>query len=602
MLKKIVSTTAVTFLLTTMISFIGVTTANATAPVIASTSTISSTQANPSISITTSASSLNSDFANWPIDFGTTGLTRSGMSTNNGDVTISFLGTATCGGTITVRANAGAYISPSQTLNSNTLSFVISSAGCVGTQITIARAPAAPSGGNLTSTSDVTFAVTNATVGSITWSPTATTFLADTAYSATITITRTSTNTFPAVSANGFTLTGAGSGGATDTSSAVTAGATTATVTIAFPNTGAGSLQACSSDLLSSSSTIKGVAITLGQSRPSDQFSDFYSPGPLRGSVTLTEAQASGTGTTSMTTTDGSPAYWLYIAPGINSFSHTSISGTSNQSSESVVNRRDFIVRVVPTTCSEQYYWLTINVGSSSSSTSSSAQSAAATAAAAAAAFGAGQKLAKSVGAQQNLYSAFLGNKPGSIEDFRSANINVTTAASLNRINAEILKLPTIDRTDFSKIKALAEKIEFDESFFNPVARPVAATYATYGVPGVTDRIVAKVNAQVLELPAAQRLDIKAIMEIAKAESFVDRVANTETRSSVSATLLISKGLMPADYPKKLSLIQGLGSYPEGSLNTMAKIEAAIKEQIAKAQAPRLRTAEIKAKIAARKK
>ena len=226
----------------------------------------------------------------------------------------------------------------------------------------------------------------------------------------------------------------------------------------------------------------------------------------------------------------------------------------------------------------------------------------AAAAAAADQAFGEGLRLRKMISAQQNLSSAFLGDKSGSIDDFRAANITVTTTASLIRINAEILKLSGLDRIDFAKIKVLAEKIEFDESFFNAAARPAASTYATYGVAGVTDRILAKVNAQVLELPAAKRLDTKAIIEIANVESFIDRVANTETRSSVSANLLISKGLMPADYPKKLSLIQGLGSYPEGSLNTMAKIEAAIKEQIAKAQAPRLRTAEIKAKIAARKK
>lgn len=258
-----------------------------------------------------------------------------------------------------------------------------------------------------------------------------------------------------------------------------------------------------------------------------------------------------------------------------------------------------------------KYYLIDVQVSAngsspSSSSSSSSAQSAAATAAATAAAvataFGAGLKLTKTVGAQQNLSSAFLGNKSGSIEDFRSANINVTTTASLNRINAEILKLSVADRTDFVKIKVLAEKIEFDESFFNATSRPTAATYATYGVPGVTERVVAKVNEKVLELPAAQRLDTKAITEIANVESFIDRVANPATRSSVSASLLISKGLMPADYPKKISLIQGLGSYPEGSLNTLAKIEAAIKEVIAKAEAPRSRTAEIRAKIAARNK
>jgi hypothetical protein len=49
-------------------------------------------------------------------------------------------------------------------------------------------------------------------------------------------------------------------------------------------------------------------------------------------------------------------------------------------------------------------------------------------------------------------------------------------------------------------------------------------------------------------------------------------------------------------------VVRGLASYPDGSLNSLEKIEAAIKEQIFKAEAPKRRFAEIKAKIAARKK
>jgi hypothetical protein len=52
------------------------------------------------------------------------------MSTSNGIATINFSGTATCGGTLTVRANAAAYLAPLQTENSNTLTFVISGSTC----------------------------------------------------------------------------------------------------------------------------------------------------------------------------------------------------------------------------------------------------------------------------------------------------------------------------------------------------------------------------------------------------------------------------------------------------------------------------------------
>ena len=227
------------------------------------------------------------------------------------------------------------------------------------------------------------------------------------------------------------------------------------------------------------------------------------------------------------------------------------------------------------------------------------AEAAAAKAAAEAAAIA---RAAEIAAAQNSLATALRANRAGTLSEYRAATINITTDAGLTRLNAEVLKLSANDRADFAKIKAIADKIEFDESFFNATARPTLATYSIYGVTGVTERILAVVNAKVLELPAALRADIKAMQELVNAESFIDRVANPATRSSVSAATLVTKGLLPADSPYKFSVVQGLASYPEGSLNSMAKIEAAVKEQIEKAEAPKRRLAQIKAKIAARRK
>jgi hypothetical protein len=123
---------------------------------------------------------------------------------------------------------------------------------------------------------------------------------------------------------------------------------------------------------------------------------------------------------------------------------------------------------------------------------------------------------------------------------------------------------------------------------------------AGYGVRN--DNVAAKASAAILKLSAADRENTHKIIEIISREDFIDRVAVTETRSTVRSTELISRGLLAADSTKKHSVIQGLASYPDGSLNSLEKIEAAIKEQIAKAQAPRLRTVEIRARIAARNK
>jgi len=227
---------------------------------------------------------------------------------------------------------------------------------------------------------------------------------------------------------------------------------------------------------------------------------------------------------------------------------------------------------------------------------------AAAAAAKAAAEAAAIARAAEIATAQTALATVLRGDKAGSLSEYRSANINITTTAALTRLNAEVLKLSAADRADFAKIKAIADKIEFDEAFFNATARPSIATYAANGVTGVTERILTTINAKVLELPAARRLDTVAIKEIVKVESFVDLVANTQTRGGVTSTSLIQRGLLPADTPYKHSVRSGLVSYPEASLNTMAKIETAIKAELEKAGARKAKTVEIRARIAARNK
>ena len=226
----------------------------------------------------------------------------------------------------------------------------------------------------------------------------------------------------------------------------------------------------------------------------------------------------------------------------------------------------------------------------------------AAAAAKAAAEAAAAVRAAEVAVAQTKLSTVLKADKAGTIDEYKSANVNISTAASLARINAEVLKLSANDRSDFAKIKAIADKIEFDESFFNAAARPTLSTYAKYEVVGVTERILPTINAKVLELPAALRVDAKAIQDLVKIESFVDRVANTETRGGVTSVSLIERGLLPADTPYKHSVRSGLGLYPEGSLNTMEKIEAAIKAELLKAGARKAQTAEIRARIAARNK
>lgn len=169
-------------------------------------------------------------------------------------------------------------------------------------------------------------------------------------------------------------------------------------------------------------------------------------------------------------------------------------------------------------------------------------------------------------------------------------------------VTDQILQLDPPKRSNVATINSIADGAAFYDAFFNPLFPATVAIYTRYGYTAVTERTLVKVNAKVQELPLVKRTGTTSIQEIATIENFIDRVANPATRSTVSSKVLITNGLLPAESPYKFSVVQGLASYPEVSLNTMEKIEAAIKAEIAKAEAPKLRLAAIKAKIASRKK
>lgn len=355
---------------------------------------------------------------------------------------------------------------------------------------------------------------------------------------------------------------------------------------------------------LSASSTIKGVTITsLGTPNTS-------TASIVAGSVTLTSAQAADTSNSGSFVTsfikDSLASITVRKAPVGTAWASIGV-GNAYDGSAAISDGDIFMIFIGSGGPSNRYI---INVtvtggGSSSSSPTLTAEqiTAAAKAAADAIAAAKAEAIAAEIAvAQTKLSSVLKSDKPGSIEEYKSSNIQVSTAASLARINAEVLKLSASDRSDFAKIKAIADKIEFDEAFFNTSARPTLDTFVQKGIQGVTERTLATINSKILALPLEKRSDLNAIQEIVKVESFVDRVANPATRASVSSSTLVSKGLLAADSPYKYLVTSGLASYPEGSLNTLAKIEAAIKTELDKAGARKAKTEALKAKIASRYK
>jgi hypothetical protein len=556
MLKKILSTFSAALLLTSVISIFTAPTANAVAPVITSTSTISSTQANPSVVINTSASALNSTFANWTIGLGTTGLTRTGISTNNGIATINFSGTARCGGTLTIRANAAAFTSPTQTENSNTLSFEISGEACSSDATLSATS-------TIKGVTVVSLGTPGTNPGNITARGSvhiSTAAAADTSNSGSyitnfITSDSSATKVYVWKHAVGGNLMNSSTYNGTaaisdgDIFSIYVQAEDNSTyklyaidVQVSANGPSSSSTPAiCSSEQLSSSSTIKGVAFDAGTRQASS--TDFNGAGSSNmGSITLTEAQASGNGVTSIVATGGATATWLHVGPSINSWGNDDISTTANLAGVTLAYGELFEIKISGSGCAD-YYRISITVESEDSGPTLTEEEIAANAAAQTEAQAAAVLATALATAKVVLATQFSSNKPVTLQQFLDANYGVRNSTVAANVSAAILKLPVADRDNSQKIH-----------------------------------------------------------EIVNFENFIDRVAVLGTRSTVRSTELVSRGLLPAESIYKHSVIQGLGSYPDGSLNSIEKIAAAVKEQIAKAEAPKRRLAEIKAQIAARKK
>lgn len=193
------------------------------------------------------------------------------------------------------------------------------------------------------------------------------------------------------------------------------------------------------------------------------------------------------------------------------------------------------------------------------------------------------------------------GERPTLLEYNNAAFLQVVSR-TVETVNSELLALEVSKRIDVRVVIEIADRAAYLDAFFNPQIRPALETYALYGFTGVTERTLKIVNEGVLGISASKRTQRDLIQDIANREGFIDRVANPNTQAAVTASLLISKGLLPANTVYKYSVIQGLAAYPVGSLNTMTKIEDAIKAELEKAGARKARTEAILAKIAARRR
>ena len=304
-------------------------------------------------------------------------------------------------------------------------------------------------------------------------------------------------------------------------------------------------ISAASSDAtLSTSSTIKGVAITsFGTGQPSIQISG------SEGSITLTTAQAADTSNagnfvTHFIKNDPTATLFHYAKyASSDTYTGSSFIATPNYTSAAISNGDIFIIEISAQNMTLKYWKIIVTVSDSSSQQSSqqnsqqNSQQSTIDAAQVAAIAAAKAKAA----AQSTLVTSFAANKPVKVTDFAAAGIPVASQTALTRVTADIANLP-----------------------------------------------------------AAQRTDLAAIAKVVQTENFVDKVATPATHKAVTTVDLVQQGLVDPSNPNKASIVLALQKADPSSLTSLADIQAKIKAAMDAVAARKARTAAIIAKIEGR--
>jgi hypothetical protein len=116
------------------------------------------------------------------------------------------------------------------------------------------------------------------------------------------------------------------------------------------------------------------------------------------------------------------------------------------------------------------------------------------------------------------------------------------------------------------------------------------------------EKVVEKVNAAILKLSIADRSDVSKIAAIVNLENFIDLVSTPETQKYVTGQKLVQLGLVEKTSKNKVSIANKLKKADAASVNTIEKIQEAIAAELKVFAARADRTAAIKAKIAERNK
>jgi hypothetical protein len=183
-----------------------------------------------------------------------------------------------------------------------------------------------------------------------------------------------------------------------------------------------------------------------------------------------------------------------------------------------------------------------------------------------------------------------------------SAKALVTTLATLVAAEEKLLSLNGID--DRAAERAAAAKRESEKrsaraEISNKYAKLEKVTLETLTkaeIPGITNKNIDAVQAEILTLPAEARADIDQVLKVARKFEIVAYIAS-DRPNSIYPSRLVEIGLIPADSKSKSAITQALKNLPASERSTYADIKVAIENEMARIQVRKDRLASLIARV-----
>lgn len=117
-------------------------------------------------------------------------------------------------------------------------------------------------------------------------------------------------------------------------------------------------------------------------------------------------------------------------------------------------------------------------------------------------------------------------------------------------------------------------------------------SFAKAGIPGVTDANFAALQAELLNMPEVSRTDINQVLKVARKYEVVGNIGS-DRAVPLQSNLYVEIGLIPESSKNKTAIVAAVKKLPAASRDTYAEIKAAVDQETALIQARKDRLAAV---------